>query len=375
MKRLCAAAVLLGVANAWRKGRGVVVAVTGATKYMDEAAANLEAFRGGGNVSIVLPDDNAELASACQHYNKKIGWHCVPVSRRRLVETLFVNASLRSRATAGLAALSAAMKAGTVKKEHAAKIQGRVYHIAARLATPYHDTIFLDADVYPCLTLDRIWHKLDANTPGRSLLDVYDVLGAHESNSITRKKGVYHPHHAHGERPGHLVPPAWPEINGGVMVFRRNDRSTEFFENWLTRYVEDNRAVKFDISKTGSLGGQDQPTLRHALYDAVLAGMRFYALPPIWNTRAWKPNLQGIDYRHKSQAETNCCFDPTIIDVARDESSGGGLPRKEVSIILDHKCSLPAAIADHEGGPRYFPHGEYGREKERYPKKLPHHLR
>ena len=70
------------------------------------------------------------------------------------------------------------------------------------------------------------------------------------------------------------------------MVFRRNDRSTEFFENWLTRYVEDNRAVKFDISKTGSLGGQDQPTLRHALYDAVLAGMRFYALPPIWNTRA-----------------------------------------------------------------------------------------
>ena len=91
--------------------------------------------------------------------------------------------------------------------------------------------------------------------------------------------------------------------------------------------------------------------------------------------QAWKPNLQGIDYRHKSQAETNCCFDPTIIDVARDESSGGGLPRKEVSIILDHKCSLPAAIADHEGGPRYFPHGEYGRERERYPKKLPHHLR
>jgi len=374
MRRLLRPAAFLCVVAASpveRRGRGVVVAVTGSTVYMDEAATNAAAFQGGQNVSIVLPDDNAELADACQHHNKIIGWRCVPVSRTRLVETLFVDSPRRDRASASLAALSAAIKAGSAGTKAGSglrsgsevllpHIQARVYHIAARLASPYEDTIFLDADVYPCLSLERLWHKLDADLPGRSLLDVYDVLAVHEANSITRLKGIYDPaiphEKTHGNKPTHLVPKAWPEINGGVMVFRRNDRSIEFLENWLADYIDNSRSVAH---------GQDQPTLRYALYNAVLAGMRFYPLPPIWNTRAWKPNLQGTDYSLKKQGEFHCCFDYTVIAAAKKPHE---LPRKEVSIILDHKCKLPAAVADYEGGPRYFPATG---ETEQYPKELP----
>ena len=71
---------------------------------MDEAATNAAAFQGGQNVSIVLPDDNAELADACQHHNKIIGWRCVPVSRTRLVETLFVDSPRRDRASVAVRA-------------------------------------------------------------------------------------------------------------------------------------------------------------------------------------------------------------------------------------------------------------------------------
>jgi len=381
MRLLCAAVSLCfagASAKRKRKGRGVVVAVTGHTQYVDEAATNMAPLQGGPDVSIVLPDDNAELASACAAHRITIGWHCIPVSRKRLVETLFVDSPRVGRASAGLAALSAAIAAGTVKERHAFKIRARVYHIAARLATPYKDTIFMDADVYPCLPLEKLWRVLDADVPGRGLLDVYDVMAAYESNSISRHKGIYHGSNIHDAaqkinrtwEQKHFnykptkTPRAWPEINSGVMVYRSNDRSKELVENWLANYIDDCRFVNFSLDITS---GQDQPTFRTSLFDAVTTGMRFYPLPPIWNTRAWRPNLTGMDYYHKKPYEANCCFDGTVVAAGREHKD---LPRKQVSIILDHKCVLPAAVADYEGGPRYI---NATAKREQYPKELPNH--
>ena len=154
--------------------------------------------------------------------------------------------------------------------------------------------------VYPCLSLERLWHKLDADLPGRGLLDVYDVLAVHEANSITRLKGIYDPaiphEKTHGNKPTHLVPKAWPEINGGVMVseaaskssarrrpfcaprsrrssaptsfgrrFRRNDRSIEFLENWLADYIDNSRSVAPRVfQKTGRVVAATPPERRAA---------------------------------------------------------------------------------------------------------------
>ena len=210
--------------------------------------------------------------------------------------------------------------------------------------------------------------------------DLHGITRRYESNSISRHKGIYHGSNIHdAAQKIHVnrtweqkhfnykptkTPRAWPEINSGVMVYRSNDRSKELVENWLANYIDDCRFVNFSLDITS---GQDQPTFRTSLFDAVTTGMRFYPLPPIWNTRAWRPNLTGMDYYHKKPYEANCCFDGTVVAAGREHKD---LPRKQVSIILDHKCLLPAAVADYEGGPRYI---NATAKREQYPKELPNH--
>jgi hypothetical protein len=104
------------------------------------------------------------------------------------------------------------------------------------------------------------------------------------------------------------VPYAFPQMNAGVMLYRRSDRMMEFLRTWQTAYAE-----------AGKL--RDQPSLRDLLWSSDL---RFYVLPPEFNLRrvtvldAWEPldarptilhshrllqHLRGADVRLDSLAQ------------------------------------------------------------------------
>ncbi len=82
-------------------------------------------------------------------------------------------------------------------------------------------------------------------------------------------------------REGHLVatPYAFPQMNCGVMLYRRSDATAAFLADWQRRYAAAGR-------------GRDQVSFRDLLWQSDI---RFYVLPPEFNLRrvtvldAWEP--------------------------------------------------------------------------------------
>ncbi|PTW49610.1 putative nucleotide-diphospho-sugar transferase [Rhodovulum kholense] len=65
-------------------------------------------------------------------------------------------------------------------------------------------------------------------------------------------------------------PNAFPQMNGGVIAFRRNEKTTRFFEDWQYLVAE--------VRK----GGADQPVLRELLWESDLT---VHVLPEEYNLR------------------------------------------------------------------------------------------
>ena len=111
--------------------------------------------------------------------------------------------------------------------------------------TPYQKTLFLDTDTFVLESLDSVF----------TLLDQFDLAATHE---VAREHDLVEP-----------LPDSFPELNTGVLAYRKNPEVWEFFETFLTRYEPLAQKV---------IG--DQTLFRPCLYHSNL---RFYVLPSEFN--------------------------------------------------------------------------------------------
>ena len=119
--------------------------------------------------------------------------------------------------------------------------------------SPFDQTLFLDND-----TIVR-----DDLQSAFRLLEKYDMCGAHVI--------LWH-------RPRHTktwqteLPDAFPEINTGVLLFKKNDKTTAFFKAWSANFAQ----AGFKV---------DQVTFRETLW---ASNLNFYVLPPQFNKRVYE---------------------------------------------------------------------------------------
>ena len=129
---------------------------------------------------------------------------------------------------------------------HRAKILGMI-------ASPFRRTLFLDVDTHVALDVSELFRILDA----------FDVAAAHAPLRVTS--------------PLDDVPETFPELNTGVIAFRRNESVERLLRTWLEEYGR--LAHLNPVSK-------DQLAFRRAAYAAT--DVRLAVLPPEFNLRFWK---------------------------------------------------------------------------------------
>lgn len=119
--------------------------------------------------------------------------------------------------------------------------------------TPFEETLYLDNDT---IVRDDLGSLFD-------LLQKFEICGAHVA--------LWHrPRHNKTWRT--QVPDAFPEINCGVLLYRRSDRVFDFFRSWSRAFVEAGFAV-------------DQVTFRELLWESDI---QFYVFPPQFNKRVFE---------------------------------------------------------------------------------------
>lgn len=125
--------------------------------------------------------------------------------------------------------------------------------VGALKFSPYDETLYLDNDTMIRADLSSLF----------DLLQKFDLCGAHVM--------LWH-------RPRHKrvwqteVPETFPEINCGVLLYRKDAATDAFFDDWQAAYD----AAGFKI---------DQPTFRETLWKSDL---RFYVFPPQFNKRIFE---------------------------------------------------------------------------------------
>ncbi|MDU8910140.1 hypothetical protein [Aestuariicoccus sp. MJ-SS9] len=119
--------------------------------------------------------------------------------------------------------------------------------------SPFEETLYLDNDTMIRADLGSLF----------DLLEKFEICGAHVM--------LWH-------RPRHnkvwktKIPETFPEINCGVLLYRKSDRTTAFFRDWSRAFVE----AGFGI---------DQVTFRELLWHSDI---RFYVFPPQFNKRIFE---------------------------------------------------------------------------------------
>ena len=118
--------------------------------------------------------------------------------------------------------------------------------------SPYDYTLYLDTDTYICDDISDVFE----------LLEYYDIALVHAELRVGKQK--------HKQ-----IPDSFPEMNSGVIAFRKSPEVQKVFSQWLEFYKEDRAAWKIWYCP-------DQPSLRAALYGSPL---KIATLPPEYNCR------------------------------------------------------------------------------------------
>jgi hypothetical protein len=134
--------------------------------------------------------------------------------------------------------------------------------IVSMLASPFERTLALDVDTYAAGDVSEVFR----------LLDEFDLAAAHAPNRVTL--------------PLDDVPDAFPELNTGVIAFRRSEAVSRLLQTWLEEY--DRLARQKPPSK-------DQPSFRRAVYRAT--DVRLAVLPPEFNLRFWMAGFHNQPVR------------------------------------------------------------------------------
>ncbi|MHA6347287.1 hypothetical protein [Roseivivax sp. CAU 1761] len=119
--------------------------------------------------------------------------------------------------------------------------------------TPFAETLYLDNDTLVRADLTGLF----------DLLGKYEMGGAHVT--------LWHrPRHNKPIR--RSLPDAFPEINCGVLLYRRSPRVLAFLARWAERYHESGMSI-------------DQPSFREVLWESDIA---FCTLPEQYNKRVFE---------------------------------------------------------------------------------------
>ncbi len=131
--------------------------------------------------------------------------------------------------------------------------------IAGFQAAPYVRNIFLDTDAFLAGDADDLFR----------LLDRFDLAAAHAPG---RSGARFHPYESEE------LPPTFPQLNTGVVAFRRSAVTRALFARWIELY------------EANPHHRHDQPSLRQAAYES---GVSVTTLPPEWNYLGGSAYLSG----------------------------------------------------------------------------------
>jgi Nucleotide-diphospho-sugar transferase len=120
-------------------------------------------------------------------------------------------------------------------------------------ASPYEKTLFIDTDTYVCGDLSECF----------DLLDHFDLLVAHDALRVTTPN------------PG--IGLAFPELNTGVIFYRKCEATGRFFANWWR--------VHEAASAANPRRFPDQVSFREVLLNS---GLRIHVLPPEYHCMVWQ---------------------------------------------------------------------------------------
>lgn len=130
--------------------------------------------------------------------------------------------------------------------------------INALTRTPFDKTLFLDTDTFAMEPVEEMFE----------LLERFDIAAAAEpARYLYQIAGV---------------PVAFPELNSGVLLYKKNNDVFEVIRQWDKMY-RDEIASKISV---GILPWHDQLSFTRALYGSKLS---FFLLPPEFNARVLMP--------------------------------------------------------------------------------------
>jgi hypothetical protein len=137
-------------------------------------------------------------------------------------------------------------------------------------ASPYRETLYLDSDTYVCDKLDELF----------ALLQAFDLAAAHSPRRAMHEVDS--------------VPDSFPELNCGVILFRRCAAVEAMFSQWANAFARNLGLLQRDEirwlhpahERVHVLG--DQGAFREALYRSQV---RFATLPPEYNCRFSRPGV------------------------------------------------------------------------------------
>jgi hypothetical protein len=127
--------------------------------------------------------------------------------------------------------------------------------IAALKQSPFQRTLFLDSDTNVLQPLGDIF----------TILDRFDIAAALEpARYLYQLSGV---------------PDSFPELNTGVILYRKSEAVFATIDRWLEFYQEENERKR----RAGEPTWHDQLSFTRAIWQSAL---RLFILPPEWNYRA-----------------------------------------------------------------------------------------
>lgn len=128
--------------------------------------------------------------------------------------------------------------------------------------SPFERTLYLDSDTEIRSDMTDVF----------DILDRFDIAAAHDHARKLARWASKIPAYA-------AVPYAFPEYNGGVILYRRNEAVSAFFENWRACFYENRE----------NTNGQDQASFRISLWNSDL---KIHTLPAEFNVRNERLRLQ-----------------------------------------------------------------------------------
>src|SRR5262245_17802200 len=177
--------------------------------------------------------------------------------------------------------------------------------IVGMLESPFDRTLMLDVDTYAAADLSEVFQVLDR----------FDVAAAHAPKRISLRVS----------QPLDDVPDSFPELNTGVIAFRRNERVRRLLQAWLEEYDR--------------LAWLDQPAFRSVVYKAT--DVRLAVLAPEFNVGFWKAGyynqhvrvLHGWAGRETHERVAAILNEPVTSRRYRGVFIGGALFDKQAEVV------------------------------------------